>query len=151
MCAFKLCPIDSTQASGRGWSDISIWTVFPRGEVSTDLRMSRVEDWPWCVPMFPLLTLSCQYRLATGILQKQNACARIAYRHTTALCVWSQRDRSTPRHGADCLTLLDSVRSRLPTAELAFLSACRTAQMKRRRRGAPPHFCSAVLPIPKHD
>ncbi len=29
----------------------------------------------------------------------------------------------------DCLTLLDIVRSRLPAAELAFLSACHTAQM----------------------
>ncbi|KAH9071411.1 hypothetical protein EDB83DRAFT_2517213 [Lactarius deliciosus] len=39
-------------------------------------------------------------------------------------------DASSKLHGTDCLTLLDLVCSRLPTAELAILSACHTATMK---------------------
>ena len=38
-------------------------------------------------------------------------------------------DASFQLHGSERLTLLDIVRSRLPTAEFAFLSACHTAEM----------------------
>ncbi|KAH8993868.1 hypothetical protein EDB86DRAFT_3170569 [Lactarius hatsudake] len=37
---------------------------------------------------------------------------------------------SSDLHGAECLTLLDFMRSQLPTTEPAFLSACHTARMK---------------------
>ncbi|KAH8987044.1 hypothetical protein EDB92DRAFT_1877585 [Lactarius akahatsu] len=63
------------------------------------------------------------------------------------LCVGA-RETSSELHGSDCLTLalLDFVRSRLTTTELAFLSACHTARMKDRRVAyEAPHLTSATV------
>ncbi|KAI0286253.1 hypothetical protein BC826DRAFT_918232, partial [Russula brevipes] len=51
------------------------------------------------------------------------------------------------------VTVLNIVRSKLPTAKFAFLSAChsRTGGRQRCRRGAPPFRSSVILWIPQRN
>ncbi|KAH9017479.1 hypothetical protein EDB83DRAFT_2437678 [Lactarius deliciosus] len=64
---------------------------------------------------------------------RTKACNRtVAYCHATFLGVLGPRrpiDASFGIHGGNCPTLLDTVRSRLLAAELAFLTACHIAQI----------------------